>query len=59
LKLFQEWADRGMKENDEGVNSNMIYLMCCKKFNKFHNVPPPSTTIKSKAVREMPSKIKN
>jgi hypothetical protein len=31
----------------EGVNSNMIYLMCCKNFCKSHNVPPPSTTIKN------------
>jgi hypothetical protein len=30
-------AEWGMKENDEGVNSTMIY---CKKFYKCHNVPP-------------------
>jgi hypothetical protein len=30
-----------------GVNSSMIYLMHCKNFCKSHNVPPPSTTIKT------------
>jgi hypothetical protein len=24
----------------------MIYLIYCKNFCKYHNVPPPSTTIK-------------
>jgi hypothetical protein len=33
----------GIKENGEGMNSSMIYLMCCKNFCKFHNVPPPNT----------------
>jgi hypothetical protein len=32
----------GIKENDGGVNSTMIY---CKNFCKGHNVPPSSTTI--------------
>jgi hypothetical protein len=36
----------GIKENDGGVNSNMIYLIYCKNFCKCLNVPPPSTTIK-------------
>jgi hypothetical protein len=30
----------------EGVNSTTIYLIHCKDFRKWHNVPPPSTTIK-------------
>jgi hypothetical protein len=30
------------------VNSSMIYFLHCKNFCKFHNVPPPSTTIKEK-----------
>jgi hypothetical protein len=38
----------GIKENDEGVNSSMIYLIHCKNICKWHNVPPPSTTIKKK-----------
>jgi hypothetical protein len=37
LKLFQEWGYQGVKENDHGVNSTMIY---CKNFCKCHNVPP-------------------
>jgi hypothetical protein len=35
LKLFQEWRG-GIKENDGGVNSTMIY---CKNLCKCHNVP--------------------
>jgi hypothetical protein len=30
----------------KGVNSSMIYLICCKNCHKCHNVPLPSTTIK-------------
>jgi hypothetical protein len=29
----------------EGVNSNMLYLIHCKKFCKCHNLLPPSTII--------------
>jgi hypothetical protein len=36
LKLFQEWGE-GIKENDEGVNSTMIY---CKNFCNYLSVPP-------------------
>jgi hypothetical protein len=36
----------GIKENGEGVNSIMLYLIYSKNFCKCHNVPPPSTTIK-------------
>jgi hypothetical protein len=32
----------------EGVNSNAIYLICCKSFCQGHNVSTPSTTIKKK-----------
>jgi hypothetical protein len=35
----------------EGVNSNMIFLIHCKNFFKCHNVPPPSTTIKNKLIK--------
>jgi hypothetical protein len=35
-----------MKENGGGVNSCMIYLIHCKNQCKYHNVPPPITTIK-------------
>jgi hypothetical protein len=31
---------RGIKENDGGVNSTMIYLIYCKNFCGCHNVPP-------------------
>jgi hypothetical protein len=48
LKQFQEWGMRGRKENGEGVNSSMKYLICCKNLYKCHNVPLPSTTIKKK-----------
>jgi hypothetical protein len=29
----------------EGVNSSIIYLIHCKNFCKYSNVPPPSTTV--------------
>jgi hypothetical protein len=29
----------------EGVNSSMMYLLYCKNFFEYHNVPPLSTTI--------------
>jgi hypothetical protein len=32
----------------EGVNSSMIYWICCKNFCNSHNVPTPSTTIKNR-----------
>jgi hypothetical protein len=35
-----------IKQHGVRVNSSMIYLIYCKNFYKFHNVPPPSTTIK-------------
>jgi hypothetical protein len=35
----------GIKENDGGVNSTMIY---CKNFCKCHNVTPSTTMIKIK-----------
>jgi hypothetical protein len=37
----------------ERMNSSMLYLIHCKKFCKFHSVPPPSTTIKKKGGREL------
>jgi hypothetical protein len=36
------------KEDDGEVNSSSIYLMYCKNFRKYRNVPRPSTTIKKK-----------
>jgi hypothetical protein len=56
LKLFQEWREEEIKENGEGVNSNMIYLIYCKNYCKCHSGPPPSTTTQQKK-RSMP-KIK-
>jgi hypothetical protein len=35
----------GMKESSRGVNSGMLYLIHCKNFFKYSNVPPPSTTV--------------
>jgi hypothetical protein len=46
LKLFQEWGEERIKENDGVVNSSMMYLIYCKNLCKCHDVPPPSTTIK-------------
>jgi hypothetical protein len=37
---------RRIKENGEGVNSSMRYLIHCRDFCKYHNVPSPSITIK-------------
>jgi hypothetical protein len=42
VEIIPEMARRGMK----GVNSDMIYLIHCKKFCKCQNVPLPRTTIK-------------
>jgi hypothetical protein len=33
-------GEGGIKENDGGVNANMIYLVYYKNFCKCHNVPP-------------------
>jgi hypothetical protein len=41
----------GIKENDGGVNSTVIYLIYCKNVCKYYSVPPPSTTIKKKKVQ--------
>jgi hypothetical protein len=30
----------------------MIYLICCKNLCKCHSVPPPSTTIKEKKIKQ-------
>jgi hypothetical protein len=35
---------------EEGVNSNRIYLIHCKNFCKYSNVPPPRTIIIKKIV---------
>jgi hypothetical protein len=32
LELFQEWWERGLEENDRGVNSTTIYWIDCRKF---------------------------
>jgi hypothetical protein len=33
---------------ERGANSSMLYLMHCKNLCKWHNVPPPSTTLRGK-----------
>jgi hypothetical protein len=43
VETIPRMGGEGIKENDGGVSSSMIY---CKKFYKCHNVLPPSTTIK-------------
>jgi hypothetical protein len=50
LKLFQEWGE-GIKENDGGVNSSMIYLTYCKNFCKCHNIPQHNN--KNKLIKTM------
>jgi hypothetical protein len=40
----------GIKENGEGMNSSMMYLIYFKNICRCHNVPQPSTTIKKKKV---------
>jgi hypothetical protein len=39
------WTDTG--------NSTMIYLIYCKNFCKWHNIPPPRTTIKNKSKKDL------
>jgi hypothetical protein len=29
-----------------GVNSDVLYMIYCKNFYRYHDVPPPSKTIK-------------
>jgi hypothetical protein len=36
----------GDKGEYTGVNSSMIYFIHCKNLYKYHNLTPPSTTIK-------------
>jgi hypothetical protein len=43
----------GIKENLEGVNSSMIYLIHFKNFCKCHNVSPPSTIKKNKKIQAL------
>jgi hypothetical protein len=37
-----------IKGNGRGVNTSVIYLIYCKKFCKWHNVPPPQQLKKTK-----------
>jgi hypothetical protein len=46
--LKENYKREGIKENNGGVNSSMIYLIFCKNICKCHNVPPPRTAIKKK-----------
>jgi hypothetical protein len=47
-KYSRNEGGKGYRRMVEGVNSSMIYFMCCKNFCKCHNVPPPRTTIEKK-----------
>jgi hypothetical protein len=42
----------GIKENDDEVNSRMIYLKHCMNFCKCHNVPSYSTTTTTTTTKE-------
>jgi hypothetical protein len=53
LKLFQEWWQGRIKENDGGSEFmydifDMINLINCKNICKCHNGPAPSTTTTKK-----------
>jgi hypothetical protein len=43
---------QGIKENGEGVNSPMIYLIYCRNYCKCHNLPLPNTIVKFKKEKE-------
>jgi hypothetical protein len=43
LRLIWDWG-WGAERAAEEVNSNVIYLIHCKIFYKYSNVPPLSTT---------------
>jgi hypothetical protein len=45
LKPFQEWEE---EHKGEWGRSEVIYLIHCRDLCKFHNLPPPTTTIKKK-----------
>jgi hypothetical protein len=36
----------------EGVNSRIVYVICCQNFYKCHHVPPSSTTINKDKKRQ-------
>jgi hypothetical protein len=36
---WKEEKREGIKENDGGGDFNMMYLIYCKNFCKYHNVP--------------------
>jgi hypothetical protein len=38
-------GEKGIKENGDGVNSNMIHLVYRKNFCKCHSLFPPRTPI--------------
>jgi hypothetical protein len=42
LKLVQEWGQKGIKENDGGVNSSMIY---CKNYINVRMYPQYNNNI--------------
>jgi hypothetical protein len=52
VKLFQEWGERKIKENDGGGEFKYSILIYCKNICKCHNVPPPSTTIKKDYIQQ-------
>jgi hypothetical protein len=47
VETIKEWRKGGQRRMVEGVvNSSPVYLLHCKNFCKYHNIPPPSTTMK-------------
>jgi hypothetical protein len=46
VQTVPEMGEDEIKENVEGVNSSMIYLIYCKNFCKCCEVPPPAQFFK-------------
>jgi hypothetical protein len=51
------WGREGWRTVEE-VNLSMIYLINYKNFSNYHNVPPPSRTIKIKDIKNWKLKLK-
>jgi hypothetical protein len=47
MKLFHEWWEEEIKENDGQGEFKYDIFIHCKNICKCHNVPPPSTKIKN------------
>jgi hypothetical protein len=48
LKLFGEWGESGKGRIVKASEFKYDIFEYCTKFCKYHNVPPPRTTIKKR-----------